>query len=117
MIVGGSAAPQSMIEGFEQRHGLHVVARVGHDRDGPARHGVRLSSRELALADEEQFAYRAKQGLPAPFVEIRARDDDGLVPWDGETMGELEVRGAVGRGRATTRTTRRRTAGPTTAGS
>ena len=41
-----------------------------------------------------QFAYRAKQGLPAPFVEIRARGDEGLVPWDGESMGELEVRGA-----------------------
>ena len=33
------------------------------------------------------------QGPPIPFVEIRARGADGLVPWDGETMGELEVRG------------------------
>jgi fatty-acyl-CoA synthase len=39
------------------------------------------------------FAYRAKQGRPAPFVEIRARNEDGIVPWDGTTMGELEVRG------------------------
>ena len=31
--------------------------------------------------------------MPLPFVEIRARGDDGLVPWDGETLGELEVRG------------------------
>jgi fatty-acyl-CoA synthase len=40
-----------------------------------------------------KFAYRAKQGRPAPFVEIRARNEDGLVAWDGKTMGELEVRG------------------------
>ncbi len=33
------------------------------------------------------------QGLPIPFCEIRARGAEGLVPWDGETMGELEVRG------------------------
>jgi fatty-acyl-CoA synthase len=34
------------------------------------------------------------QGLPLPFVELRARDDTGgTVAWDGETMGELEVRG------------------------
>ena len=34
------------------------------------------------------------QGLPLPFVELRAKTDDGQeVPWDGETMGELEVRG------------------------
>ena len=43
--------------------------------------------------DDEKFAYRAKQGRPSPFVEIRARNEDGLVPWDGQTMGELEVRG------------------------
>ena len=43
--------------------------------------------------DDVKFAYRAKQGRPAPFVEIRARNEDGLVPWDGQTMGELEVRG------------------------
>jgi len=43
--------------------------------------------------DDAVFRYRAKQGRPAPFVEIRARSDNGLVPWNGETMGELEVRG------------------------
>jgi fatty-acyl-CoA synthase len=32
-------------------------------------------------------------GLPLPFIEIRARAGDGEVPWDGEAMGELEVRG------------------------
>jgi fatty-acyl-CoA synthase len=43
--------------------------------------------------DVVKYTYRAKQGRPAPFVEIRARNEDGLVPWDGKTMGELEVRG------------------------
>ena len=32
-------------------------------------------------------------GFPLPFVEIRVRAGDEDVPWDGETMGELEVRG------------------------
>jgi fatty-acyl-CoA synthase len=41
----------------------------------------------------ERHQYRATAGQPLPFVEIRARGDDGLVPWDGVTMGELEVRG------------------------
>jgi fatty-acyl-CoA synthase len=38
-------------------------------------------------------AYRAKQGTPLPFIDIRARSASGLVPWDGQTVGELEVRG------------------------
>ena len=33
------------------------------------------------------------QGAPIPFVEIRASGEEGFVPWDGATMGELEVRG------------------------
>jgi len=58
---------------------LGTVARVTSDlQDAPP---------------EEQYAYRATQGRPAPFIEIRARSEDGLVPWDGEAMGELEVRG------------------------
>ena len=94
MIVGGSAAPKAMIEGFERRHGLHVKHAWGMTEMAPLGSISELSSRELALSEDEQFTYRAKQGLPAPFVEIRARGGDGLVPWDGDTMGELEVRGA-----------------------
>jgi fatty-acyl-CoA synthase len=34
------------------------------------------------------------QGRPLPLVELRNRDVDGnILPWDGESMGELEVRG------------------------
>jgi fatty-acyl-CoA synthase len=94
MIVGGSAAPQAMIEGFERRHGLHVTHAWGMTEMAPLGTVSELSSREQALPEDEQYAYRAKQGLPAPFVEIRARGEEGLVPWDGEAMGELEVRGA-----------------------
>src|SRR5207247_659164 len=50
---------------------------------------------DLAEADDEtKFDYIALQGLPLPLVELRARDADGTeIPWDDETMGELEVRG------------------------
>ena len=94
MIVGGSAAPRAMIEGFEQRHGLHVTHAWGMTEMAPLGTVSELTSREAALPQDEQYAYRAKQGMPAPFVELRARGAEGLVPWDGQTMGELEVRGA-----------------------
>ena len=48
---------------------------------------------ETGLSPQDAYTRRAMQGLPIPFVEIRASGADGLVPWDGETMGELEVRG------------------------
>jgi fatty-acyl-CoA synthase len=44
--------------------------------------------------EEAQYDYRARQGVPLPFIEIRGRGDDGeLIPWDDTAMGELEVRG------------------------
>jgi len=47
----------------------------------------------LEAPSDVQYEYRAKQGVPALFIEIRARGGEGLVPWDGQTMGELEIRG------------------------
>ena len=93
MIVGGSAVPKSLLEGFD-RHGLEIIQAWGMTETSPLGSVCRLP---LDLDDapaEGQYEYRTRQGIPAPFVEIRARGDDGeLIPWDDETMGELEVRG------------------------
>ena len=44
--------------------------------------------------DDAYWDDRAKQGRPLPWVELRLVDDDGdEVPWDGESTGEIEVRG------------------------
>jgi fatty-acyl-CoA synthase len=48
-----------------------------------------LSSRD----EDERYVTRAKQGLPVPFVDVRAVGEKGEVPPDGQTMGELQVRG------------------------
>jgi len=93
MIVGGSAAPRSMIEGFQERHGLHVCHAWGMTEMCPLGTVAEPTSEIRALPMDEQYAFRAQQGLPTPLVEIRARDEEGLVPWDGKAMGELEVRG------------------------
>jgi fatty-acyl-CoA synthase len=48
---------------------------------------------ELGLETTAMYDKRAQQGTAIPFVEVRARGAEGLVPWDGASMGELEVRG------------------------
>jgi fatty-acyl-CoA synthase len=93
MFVGGSAAPRTMIAAFKQRHGLNVVHGWGMTETSPVASTAQLPY-DLAEADEEtKFDFIAMQGIPLPFVEIRARVGDDEIPWDGETMGELEVRG------------------------
>ncbi len=93
IITGGSAAPLSMIEGFQERHGLKVIQAWGMTEMTPMGSIANVPCDLRQSPPAEQYAFRAKQGLPAPFVEIRARGANGLVPWDGNTVGELEVRG------------------------
>jgi fatty-acyl-CoA synthase len=93
IVTGGSAAPRSMIEGFEERHGLKVLHIWGMTEMAPLGSIAYLPSALWDAPKAEQYAYRAKQGVPAPLVEFRARGAAGLVPWDGKTVGELEVRG------------------------
>jgi fatty-acyl-CoA synthase len=94
MLVGGSAAPRAMIAGFKQRHGLNVVHGWGMTETSPVASTAQLPGGLATAEEDEQFDYIAMQGMPLPLVELRHRDDDGkILPWDGESMGELEIRG------------------------
>jgi fatty-acyl-CoA synthase len=94
MIVGGAAAPRSMIEAFEKKHNLNVIHAWGMTEMSPLGTVSHLKSYQLELPEEERFAIRATQGIPVPGVEIRGIDESGKeIPWDGKAFGELQVRG------------------------
>jgi fatty-acyl-CoA synthase len=93
LLVGGSAVPKSMIEGYA-KHGLEILQGWGMTETSPLASSALVPPELDDAPDDEQFDYRARQGFPQPFVDIRARGDDGeLIPWDDQAMGELEVRG------------------------
>ena len=93
MPIGGSAAPEGMIRGFQERHGLNVIHAWGMTETSPVGTVCHLTGELLEASEDEQYRYKAKQGQPLPFFEVRARGEEDFVPWDGESMGELEVRG------------------------
>jgi fatty-acyl-CoA synthase len=93
MYVGGSAVPRALIAAFQQRYGLTIIQAWGMTELAPLGTTGHIPAALANATDDDKFDFRAKQGRPSPFVEIRARNEDGLVPWDGTTMGELEVRG------------------------
>jgi fatty-acyl-CoA synthase len=106
MIIGGSAAPPALIDGFKRRHGLEVTHAWGMTEMNPIGTLARVKRHLRTPADvtaaeprktpfsEAELAVRATQGYPVAFVEQRHVAEDGhILPWDGETMGELEVRG------------------------
>ncbi|MFZ5872371.1 MAG: long-chain fatty acid--CoA ligase [Actinomycetota bacterium] len=91
MIVGGSAAPPSMLRGFEERHGVRVLHAWGMTEMSPL--GT-VAVPPAEATGEDAWRYRETQGRLSPFVRARLVGPDGTEqPWDGESVGELEVRG------------------------
>jgi fatty-acyl-CoA synthase len=93
IIAGGSAVPRLLVQSFDERYGIKVLHSWGMTELSPLGSTAVTTSKIGKASKEEQYEYATKQGLPVPFVEIRARDENGLISWDGITMGELEVRG------------------------
>jgi fatty-acyl-CoA synthase len=94
IAIGGAAAPRSMIQGYAERYGVEILTSWGMTETAPMATISTLPGDLAELPREEQYDWRTRPGYPVPFVELRARDADGaLVPRDGQSLGELEVRG------------------------
>jgi fatty-acyl-CoA synthase len=92
ITVGGSAAAPALIDAFGRRHGLRVVHAWGMTESAPIGSVSWLPPDMDANTEDTRLAMRARQGRPVPLMEFRAHGEQGPVPWDGVTMGELEMR-------------------------
>src|SRR6266545_2983189 len=94
MPVGGSAAPQSMIERYQKKFGAPILHAWGMTELAPIGSVSKLKSHMLDWREDRQYAARAKQGSAVPGIEARVVDSEGReLPWDGVSFGELQVRG------------------------
>jgi fatty-acyl-CoA synthase len=91
VICGGSAVPLSLMQEFEERQGVRIIQAWGMTETSP----LGSTAHPPAGAEgDEAWRYRATAGRPAPLVEARlVRGGGEEVPWDGESTGELQVRG------------------------
>jgi 3-(methylthio)propionyl---CoA ligase len=94
VLVGGSAAPRAMIERFDWLLGVYVVHAWGMTETSPlATIGTPLAQ-HARLDRQARYDIQARQGRAIYGVELRILDADGApAPFDGETTGELQVRG------------------------
>ncbi len=109
IVVGGSAAPEGVMRRYEDEYGVTIDHAWGMTETMSI---GSVSRPKAGMADwdrEARFAKRAKQGLLSPGLEMKivdteaqsassnrtqSDDDDGEEqPWDGESVGELYVRG------------------------
>jgi fatty-acyl-CoA synthase len=91
---GGSAAPPSMIQAFEQEHGVQMLHAWGMTEMSPLGTVSVPLPKHAALDEQPLLALKCKQGRPIFGVDIRIVAADGRVlPHDGKTAGHLQVRG------------------------
>ena len=94
VCVGGSALPRQFVEGFAKKYGVPFKLLWGMTETAPIATVMAVSDEIDALPDREKFEVLARHGMPLPGVDVRIVDDQGReLPWDGQTMGELQVRG------------------------
>jgi len=65
LVVGGSAVPRSMLEGFD-RHGLTVIQAWGMTEMAPLGTVCRQPSALDAADADERYNFRARQGIASP---------------------------------------------------
>ncbi|KUP94595.1 long-chain-fatty-acid--CoA ligase [Tritonibacter horizontis] len=93
-VVGGSALPPSMIPAFRDTYGVELIHAWGMTETSPLGTLNQLLQHHQDLPDDEKAAIRLGQGRPPYGVELRLVDDAGkALPQDGETQGELQIRG------------------------
>jgi fatty-acyl-CoA synthase len=92
MVMGGGAAvPLSLIERFHEKTGIWITQGWGMTETSPV---AALSWPPRGAGEDEQAKWRAKTGRAFAGVEMRIADDQGNeLPWDGTSVGEIEVRG------------------------
>ncbi|MEP6739415.1 MAG: 3-(methylthio)propionyl-CoA ligase [Caldimonas sp.] len=93
-IIGGSACPPAMMKTFQERYDVQVLHAWGMTEMSPVGTVAVLKGSQVDLGPKERFAIQAKQGRAVYGVDMKIVGEDGAeLPWNGETSGELMVRG------------------------
>lgn len=93
-VIGGSACPAAMIETFEKKYGVTVLHGWGMTEMSPLGTVGALKTGQDALPWEEKLTVKSMQGRAIFGVDLKIVGEDGQeLPWDGESTGELMVRG------------------------
>ena len=93
-VIGGSACPPAMIKSFKEKYDVDVIHAWGMTEMSPLGTLSRLQNKHLSLPADGQRKLLEKQGHTVFGVDMKIVDDNGNdLPWNGETYGNLLVRG------------------------
>jgi len=92
VLVGGAAPPLALIRKLHH-YGMKLEQGWGLTESSPQATTSQLKAHMQNWPDEKKFEIKAEAGIPVPLIERRVTNIDGEVPWDGKTMGEVQLRG------------------------
>ena len=91
VICGGSAVPKSLMQAFEEKYGVTILQLWGMTETSPL---GSVATVPPGIEGDEAWTYRVRTGRPVAGIELRTVDDQGNpLPWDGESVVEIEARG------------------------
>ena len=94
LAAAGSALPRQFIEIYEKKYGVRFRLAWGMTETTPIATVTTLKKDAGQLRESDRFDLMARHGMPVPGVDVRIVNAEGEeMPWDGTTMGELQVRG------------------------
>ena len=86
--------PPALQKAFHRDLGIRITHAWGMTETSPMGSVCRPMAAQAALGGDEMDALLATQGRPVFGVEVRLVGEDGNEqPWDGRSVGEIEVRG------------------------
>jgi fatty-acyl-CoA synthase len=91
-LVGGAAVPEALIRAFD-RHGVWIEQGWGMTETSPVCTISYPRAEIRDASDDEKYRRAAMAGVPVPLVDLRVWGDQGEQPWDGRSVGEIQVRG------------------------
>ncbi|HZA09139.1 fatty acid--CoA ligase [Mycobacterium sp.] len=91
LLCGGSAVPESLMRTYQDKFGVTLMQLWGMTETSPL---ASLARPPEGTKGEDEWTWRRTAGRPMFGVEMRVVDDEGnVLPNDGKSVGELEVRG------------------------
>ncbi|MGW2303916.1 long-chain-fatty-acid--CoA ligase [Streptomyces sp. NPDC001809] len=88
---GGATPPRALLQQLKDRYGVRLIQGWGLTETSPL---ATFAVPPHGTPDEEEVGWLAKSGRVMPYVDVRLIGEDGTEqPWDGTSVGELELRG------------------------
>ncbi|WP_026181237.1 long-chain fatty acid--CoA ligase [Demetria terragena] len=92
LMSGGSACPPALMTSFKERYDVDMIQGWGMTEISPVG-SLSFPPAHTEPGSEDDWSHRRSQGKILPGIEARLVGDDGVQPWNGEAVGELEIRG------------------------